>query len=96
VGTPGDGLSWNRPEPTPAQQQTATAVIDPVLRERASRAHYKLERITVEAARALGHDPKYTALIDIYFGPDAQRVLCEDLHPREPAQPGAARRRSVV
>jgi hypothetical protein len=72
-----EGRSWNRPEPTPAQQQAAAAISDPVARERASRAHHRLERLVVEAARAQGHDPKYTALVDLYFGPETRRVLCE-------------------
>lgn len=74
---PSEGVIWDRPEPTPRQQQAAPAIVDPVQRERVSLVHYRLERITVEAARASGHTPKHTPLIDIYFGSDRQKVLCE-------------------
>lgn len=72
-----DTRSWDRQIPKHSAKQSATAFVDLVTRERASKAHYGLEKILAETARLLRYEPKYNEHIDIYFDTPNGTVLAE-------------------
>jgi hypothetical protein len=72
-----ESKEWNREQPKRGAKQTTQAYIDLVARERASRSHHMLERITVDSARRLNYEPKYNANIDLFFETPHGTVLAE-------------------
>lgn len=75
--TMSSGRSWDRDRPRHTGRRSTTALIDLVARERASKAHHMLEKLTAEAARSLKYDPKYNEHIDMYFDTPHGTVLAE-------------------
>jgi len=71
------GQSWNRAKPSAAGRISSHAVIDLVARERASNAHWMLEKLMRDAAVASGYDPKQHDQIDMYFTTPRGSVLAE-------------------
>ncbi len=67
ITPPTRGQSWNRPVPTPADVAAAVASTNPVAKERARQSHHRLEKLTADIVRATELDPRYNALIDLYF-----------------------------
>lgn len=71
------GRSWDRPKPSVSTRTASHLLIDSVARERASAAHWTLEKLTRDAAVAVGYDPKQNQQIDMYFLTQAGPVLAE-------------------
>jgi hypothetical protein len=69
--------AWNRAMPSSTDRQSAAAVIDLVARERASRAHWQLEKILSDSARARGYNPQDNNQIDMHFETPTAVVLAE-------------------
>lgn len=71
------GQSWNRSRPSSAGRISAHAVIDLVARERASDAHWMLEKLMRDAAVASSYAPKQHDQMDMYFTTPRGSVLAE-------------------
>jgi hypothetical protein len=69
--------TWNRATPTAMQRRQANAAIDIVARERASKAHWMLERVMNNLAVAKGYVPKQNQNIDMHFAVADGHVLIE-------------------
>jgi hypothetical protein len=63
--------------PSSTARQSATAVIDLVARERASKAHWLLEKALSDSARARGYNPQDNNQIDMHFETPTAVVLAE-------------------
>lgn len=68
---------WNRTAPTDLQRRQANTAIDLVARERASKAHWMLERAMNDLAVAKGYAPKQNQNIDMHFAVADGHVLVE-------------------
>lgn len=69
--------TWKRARPTEFQRRQANTAIDLVARERASKAHWMLERLMNALAVAKGYVPKQNQNIDMHFGTAGGQVLAE-------------------
>ena len=71
------GQRWNRQPPEFQERQRAIVFNNAVARERASAAHYSIERLLVDAAIRADRDPRSTVNIDAYFAADEGSFLAE-------------------
>ena len=71
------GQAWNRQPPQFQDRQAAAVFNNAVARERASMAHFNIERVLVAAARAAGLDPQTTVNIDVYFTVNGGTFIAE-------------------
>jgi hypothetical protein len=69
--------TWHRSAPTAFQRRQASRVLDLVASERATNAHWMLEKVTNDLARANGYVPKQNENIDMYFATAKGHVLIE-------------------
>ena len=71
------GQTWNRQAPQFQDRQSNIVFNNAVARERASTAHYLIERLLVTAASAVGRNPQTTINIDVYFAVDDGTFIAE-------------------
>lgn len=71
------GRPWTDREPGTSGRPPRQVFTNEVARERATRAHLAIERITAAAARVRGYEPRSTDNIDMYFQTEAATVLAE-------------------
>lgn len=69
--------TWNRATPTAFQRRHASALIDLVARERASKAHWVLEKVMNDSVSARGYVAKQNQNIDMHFETASGQVLVE-------------------